>query len=485
MGKTRLVHDWAAGVVASRPVVEVSATASTTTIPFGAFAAWIPDGLEGPLQGVATMRRVADALVGQGAPAVVVDDAHLLDDPSAALVLHLARHTGATVLATVRSGEAVPDAVAALGREPVGTRLDLRDLSAAEVATVVESRLGDRVHPVAHQRVWSLSLGNPMYVREIIDTALSEGHLRREQGTWVWEGDLPGTPRLVELVGQRVGRVDDPDERRALELVAVGEPLPLDLLAQVVPTDRIQALEARRLIALRTLGGRESVDWCTPSTARSYGRRPRPSPPAATTPSSPGPPWTSSARSTPFASACGCWAATRSTHPPHCCWRPRSGPPRCATMSSPCAWPTPHWPREPAPTPSSSGPAVSATWAATTSSRALIEALAADPDPTVRAEAAEMRAFRLVWDHRDTPGALRVLADALNSTPPGPDTRLAATTAAFASHESDIEATLAATARTVSSPGADEALRLRGLTIAGYTAALRGSPARHWRPSRL
>ena len=47
---------------------------------------------------------------------VVVDDAHLLDDGSAALVLHLATSTMAAVIATVRSGEPCPDAVVRCGR---------------------------------------------------------------------------------------------------------------------------------------------------------------------------------------------------------------------------------------------------------------------------------------------------------------------------------------------------------------------------------
>jgi DNA-binding CsgD family transcriptional regulator len=476
VGKTRLVREWAATVATSRPVVDVAATASTATIPFGAFAAWVPDGLDAPLQGAATLRRVADELVGGGTPVVVVDDAHLLDDPSAALVLHLARHSPATVVATVRSGEPVPDAVAALGREPVGTRLDLRDLSAAEVATLVESRLGDRVHPVAHQRVWTLSLGNPMYVREVIDAGLSEGHLRRDQRVWSWEGDLPGTPRLVELVGQRIGRVEAPDERRALELVAFGEPLPLALLSRLVDPERIQDLEARRLIAVRSVGGRDVVAVVHPL----YGEVLR----AATSP------LTARRLHADLALAAhgldppvdplrlGVWAVEAGAADASPALLLEAALRAAALRDDALALRL--------------ADAALAAGAGTEAvllrarclgdlgrddeQRALIAELASDPDARVRAEAAEMQAFRLVWDDRDTPGALQVLADALERTPPGPDARLAATAAAFASHESDIAATLAATARTVSSPGADDALRLRGLTIAGYTAALRGEP---------
>jgi len=60
------------------------------------------------------VRAVAEGAGGR--PLVVfVDDAHLLDNGSAILLHQLALTRAATVLATVRSGEAVPDPVVGLG----------------------------------------------------------------------------------------------------------------------------------------------------------------------------------------------------------------------------------------------------------------------------------------------------------------------------------------------------------------------------------
>jgi CubicO group peptidase (beta-lactamase class C family) len=63
---------------------------------------------------------------------VVVDDAHLLDDGSAALVLHLAASTQVAIVATMRSGEPCPDAVVSLWKEALADRVDLQALSEAE-----------------------------------------------------------------------------------------------------------------------------------------------------------------------------------------------------------------------------------------------------------------------------------------------------------------------------------------------------------------
>ncbi|HKS50887.1 MAG TPA: ATP-binding protein, partial [Pseudonocardiaceae bacterium] len=88
VGKTRLATE-CLGLAATWGFVplRVSATQCASGLPFGAFASVVPDLAPSPdlLQ---VLRTIADAIVGrgQGKPvAVLVDDAHLLDQPSAAL----------------------------------------------------------------------------------------------------------------------------------------------------------------------------------------------------------------------------------------------------------------------------------------------------------------------------------------------------------------------------------------------------------------
>jgi hypothetical protein len=71
-----------------------------------------------------------------------VDDAHLLDPSSAALVLHMAQTRTAFVLVTVRVGERCPDAIVALWKDLEAPRLELQQLSEDETAELLEAALG-------------------------------------------------------------------------------------------------------------------------------------------------------------------------------------------------------------------------------------------------------------------------------------------------------------------------------------------------------
>ncbi len=75
--------------------------------------------------------RARDAIVGlgKGRPlALLVDDAHLLDDASATLVHQLASTRSAFVVLTVRSESPAPDPVVALWKDELAERIDLSPL---------------------------------------------------------------------------------------------------------------------------------------------------------------------------------------------------------------------------------------------------------------------------------------------------------------------------------------------------------------------
>jgi predicted ATPase len=110
------------------PTEQVVATASLATIPFGAFAHLVPSAAmdASPLT---MFRALGDALAARaGATRLVlaVDDAHLLDEGSAALLHHLAAREEVFALATIRTGEPTPDAVSALWKDRVAERIDLQ-----------------------------------------------------------------------------------------------------------------------------------------------------------------------------------------------------------------------------------------------------------------------------------------------------------------------------------------------------------------------
>ena len=86
-------------------------------IPLGALGHLLPD-LSASSGNVLTAARAALAeQAGDRRLLLSVDDAHLLDDHSATLVLQLAMSMPSFVVATVRTGEPVPDPVLALWKE--------------------------------------------------------------------------------------------------------------------------------------------------------------------------------------------------------------------------------------------------------------------------------------------------------------------------------------------------------------------------------
>lgn len=255
VGKSRLLAAAAdtarAGGVAVLP--PVLATRAAASIPFGAFADLVPDTVAS-LTGPGLLRAVTASLQargrGGGPPLLVVDDAHLLDAGSAALVLNLAATGAAAMIVTVRSGGPCPDAITALWKDRGALRLDLQPLSAAEVARLLAAALPGGVVAARLARwVAAHSGGNPLYCRELVAAALAAGSIVQAGGLWQLAGPVMLSPRLAELVGERVG-VLSAAEREALELVVLAEPVELAVLEQLAGPGPVRSLEQRRLIAV-------------------------------------------------------------------------------------------------------------------------------------------------------------------------------------------------------------------------------------------
>ena len=117
------------------------------------------------------LRWAVDALQQQaaGRPIVLaIDDAHLLDPPSAALVHLVARSENATVLGTLRNGEQIPLPIRALWTDDLVDHVELGPLSPAETAGLLAAILGGPVDAGSADRLWRLSAGNPLLLRELV-----------------------------------------------------------------------------------------------------------------------------------------------------------------------------------------------------------------------------------------------------------------------------------------------------------------------------
>jgi hypothetical protein len=261
VGKTRLAREALAWAEANGWVARWAvATRAAASIPFGAVAHLLPgvDVVGGDR--FELLRAAAAGLVagvsGAGL-ALGIDDAHLLDEASAALLHQLAATASAFVVVTVRTGEAAPDPVVALWKDGLAERLDVQALGRGEVEELVGAGLGGQVDGTTLRDLWQLTGGNPMFLRELILGGLDSGALRQAGGVWRWEGPMTAAPRLVELVEARLGRLGAP-ERDLLELLAFGEPLGAGL-EHMVAAPVLASAEGTGLLSVEQAGRRVEV----------------------------------------------------------------------------------------------------------------------------------------------------------------------------------------------------------------------------------
>lgn len=255
VGKSRLAAQTLAGLDGYE-VVRVLGTETASMIPFGAFA----HVLTGPPQGGENLLRWAARHLrrGDGDLLVSVDDAHRLDPASAALVHYLAAGGEARVLVTVRTGGPLPAPVSALWKDELLTRVELPPLTLDEVGQVLAGALGGGVAAATVRHLAAVTGGNVLYLREVVHAGRVSGRLAESGGEWRWQGELSMTTRLRELVGARIGHLDQ-DEREVLELVAFGEPVGIGLLASLTSAGAVERVEARGLVTVTGEGRREQV----------------------------------------------------------------------------------------------------------------------------------------------------------------------------------------------------------------------------------
>lgn len=194
---------------------------------------------------------------------VLVDDAQHLDDASAALLHQLIASGAVAAIITSRTGTALSPALTDLWKDGLAERMELQNLSRLESLELLTALLGGPVEDSTAGRIWTLTDGNPLSVRELVHTSRETGSLDQVEGVWRLRGGWASGARLQEIVAARLGRLS-PDESTVMELLAVGGTLPLDLVTRVASTAAIEGLEQRGLLVSGHSGRRLEVTIAHP-----------------------------------------------------------------------------------------------------------------------------------------------------------------------------------------------------------------------------
>ena len=259
VGKSRLAAEVLAILRAQGWVTkEATATHGAASIPFGPLAHLLSASQLPGVTSLDVLRQTSRALAEEagGHPLVVcVDDAHLLDAASAALVHQLAVGRTASLLVTVRIGEPAPDPIVALWKDRVAQRIDLQPLSDREVSRLLEVVLGGHMDGGTVRQLTRAAGGNLLFLHELVLSGLSSRVLSKAAGVWRWTGSVVPGVGLTELIEERLGKLSRA-ERELLEVLAPSDPLEIDILQRLAPAEVIQEVEESGLMTLVESAGR-------------------------------------------------------------------------------------------------------------------------------------------------------------------------------------------------------------------------------------
>lgn len=282
VGKTRLAQEAADRAQAGgQRVLTIRPSAGSRRLPLAALVSVLPGAVEPADAGSAPdpdqpgvglverglhgLRRLID-----GRPTLLlVDDAHLLDEISATVIHQLVVERSARLLATLRAEQATapyPAGPAASAQGPVAAlwkdrhvlRIDVAPLSDTETDALIGAALRGPVEGRTLRQLRQATAGNPLYLRELLISAEETGMLDHSGGVWRLTGPLRPAPRLVELLRDRLA-VSEQAEQEALELLALGEPVPLAAAVDLVGAPGLERLERRGLLTVEVSGRRRSA----------------------------------------------------------------------------------------------------------------------------------------------------------------------------------------------------------------------------------
>jgi DNA-binding CsgD family transcriptional regulator/tetratricopeptide (TPR) repeat protein len=269
VGKSRIAA--AAAQAAERAgdlVIALQGQPILAAVPLGVAGPLLPLGATpgDPVALLAAVRSHLAALAGDRRVVVDAQSAGILDPITTDLLAQLVAARAVTLLATIRTGDPLPDALIAQWSPDDCTRFEVPPLSRTEAGELLQTGLGGPVAWHVADQLHVASGGNPLYLRELVIGAVTAKRLTRVAGTWQLDGDAVATPALRDLALAHVRRLDD-GERDLVERLAVCGRLAVDHLPGATTREALARLEETGLVTVSQEAGRLSAHL----TQRQYG----------------------------------------------------------------------------------------------------------------------------------------------------------------------------------------------------------------------
>lgn len=254
MGKTALARGVAQTLGGAHPIFPVSGTPALSRIAFAAlapFLAGMEDAVEPSLESVfpvvCRFFRLRGAERNQ-TPIVVVDDAHDVD-PDSRTVLARMVAAGIVRVIVLSTRSSMPADFMELWTDGFLGRCNLEPLTPEETHILCECVLRGQVLQSVSVMLWGMSKGNPLFVTALLREGRANGSLFERNGVWL-PADVPCTDAQFSMrLSRELMRLPE-DEFELLEIIALAEPLPLEILTDGGAGNPLDNLESRGLLTI-------------------------------------------------------------------------------------------------------------------------------------------------------------------------------------------------------------------------------------------
>lgn len=269
IGKSTLIDAVVGELGSEITPVRIHGSPSLTSVPYGVLGPFIV-GL--PVQEATSQLAVLRTLWShlenekrstQRPLLLIVDDAHDLDEATAGILAELAAAGWAKLIVAAAARPGLPEPLLQLWFEGIAERHDLRPLTLVQTTDLLEQELGSQILPHVAEILWEVSGGNPLLLHGLLDDARNDGTLLRRNGVWLFTRPLNSHgDRLTDVVRRQLLR-RPPEERQALNLVALAEPVSRELIEAVVGAQVVTSLLDNELIRVSASDPPELRLWHT------------------------------------------------------------------------------------------------------------------------------------------------------------------------------------------------------------------------------
>ena len=180
---------------------------------------------------------------------MVIDNAEDIDGLSAFVASQLCRRGTVALLLIAGELNRCHTEIVRMCTEDFLKRVDVVPLDFSETGEVLAAQAGAPLTFLARQILWDRSGGNLLLASLMCRDHIAAKSLVLRRGYWTWAGPVIQSGESLERVETVLQRCT-PDERHAVELLALCRELPLESVRQLVPPPAVDALEERSVVSV-------------------------------------------------------------------------------------------------------------------------------------------------------------------------------------------------------------------------------------------